>query len=187
MSKLFTIFYILIAYTKGLNFSSSKAIRGFFVKDRNALVRISKDSRVYELRVSGCGEVVIESNVEIRGLYIHVEEGAIVRICKGAYIGMGVKMSSFTQIEIGEDTLIAPNCVLIDNDHKITGKKIKYSGVVSIPTIIGSDCWIGANCVIGKGVKMRHGSTLGCQSYLNKDTDAHSINFGIPAKKKHEG
>lgn len=49
-------------------------------------------------------------------------------------------------------------------------------------TIIGSDVWIGRECVIMPGVKIGDGSIVGAYSVVTRDVPAYSVVGGNPAK-----
>lgn len=89
-------------------------------------------------------------------------------------------------IIIGNDTMIAARCYLIDSNHGHflhKGPMWKQS-LVSKRIIIGNDCWICSNCVCGPGSVMPNGSVLGACSFLNKDFSKYEnyIIGGVPAK-----
>jgi UDP-N-acetylglucosamine acyltransferase len=47
---------------------------------------------------------------------------------------------------------------------------------------IGSNVFIGTNCVIQHGIKIGDDCVLGALSYINKDIPKNEIWFGNPAK-----
>ena len=47
---------------------------------------------------------------------------------------------------------------------------------------IGNNCWIGANCVITKGVTIEDGAIIGAGSVVTKDIPPLGIAVGAPAK-----
>lgn len=87
-------------------------------------------------------------------------------------------------IIIGNDVMIAPNCVLVAFDHGMSDLETpmikqpwKYSKIV-----IDDDVWIGANCTIAKGVHIGKGCIVGANSVVTKDVSPYSIVGGVPAK-----
>jgi acetyltransferase-like isoleucine patch superfamily enzyme len=49
-------------------------------------------------------------------------------------------------------------------------------------TTLEADVWIGANCVVKAGIRLRTGSVIGAGSVLTKDTEPYGIYVGNPAK-----
>ncbi len=109
---------------------------------------------------------------------------------KGIRLGRGVVINSFTYIygkggvEIGDKSLISPNCSIVAGDHDFAGtESILERPSKSQKIVIENECWIGANSVIVGGVTIREGSIVGAGSVVTKDTEPFSINVGSPAKK----
>ena len=59
----------------------------------------------------------------------------------------------------------------------------KYKNVQSAPVFIGRHSIIGSNAVVLPGVAIAEGSSFGSFSFINRDSEAWSINIGIPFKK----
>ena len=118
------------------------------------------------------------------------------------------KFFKFTNIEIGDDTVINQNLIVSDNYKPLLkiGKRVAISPNVTIicasapnnsiliknkyvlnklivnkPVVICDDVWIGANAVILPGVTIGKKSIIGANSLVNKDVPENVIFAGIPA------
>jgi acetyltransferase-like isoleucine patch superfamily enzyme len=115
--------------------------------------------------VGGVGDVII-------GKYVYINSGTVL------YSGNG--------IDIGDNTLIGPNCSIISTNHEFKNKKklIREQGFQGMKNgvKIEDDVWIGANVVILDGAVIRKGSVIGANSLVNSETEAYSINFGSPSR-----
>ncbi|WP_174734333.1 CatB-related O-acetyltransferase [Mesobacillus harenae] len=103
---------------------------------------------------------------------------------------------NITNTQIGTFTSISSNCVIGASQHPInymsTSPRIySENNILGVPaffeskpkkTIIGDDCWIGANVVIMDGVKVGNGSIIGAGAVVTKDIEEYSIAVGTPAK-----
>lgn len=106
-------------------------------------------------------------------------------------IGANVKIGDNTMIyaskeggvTIGENTLIAANCYIIDMDHGISRDTlIKNSPDFVEKIVIGEDCWLGEDVTVVKGVILGNGCVVGAKSFLNKKFDSYKIIVGIPGR-----
>lgn len=59
----------------------------------------------------------------------------------------------------------------------------EFKNVYSAAVYIGKHVIIGSTSVVLPGVKIGEGSSFGCFSYINRDSESWSINVGIPFKK----
>ena len=102
---------------------------------------------------------------------------------------VGIGRSTFIQsdIEVGNNVLIAANCGLVGSDDHtfdVIGKTIWDSPRGDKKKIIiEDDVWIGFGTIILSGVKVGYGSIIGAGSVVTKDVEPYSIVAGVPAKK----
>jgi acetyltransferase-like isoleucine patch superfamily enzyme len=109
----------------------------------------------------------------------------LIEIGDNVDIGMGTIIFSNKYVKIGNNTLIAAQCYIIDSNHGIK-KDILINkqphDVAEDGIIIGEDVWIAAGCKIVKGAKLNNGCIIGALSLVNKIIPENAIAFGIPAK-----
>jgi len=105
-----------------------------------------------------------------------------VRLGKNVYIGVdSTFMASESKIIIGNNVVFGPHCFIIGGDHRfdVVGKFIKdvhkKKPGNDVDVIIGEDCWIGANCIILKGVNIGRGSVIGAGSIVTKDIPPYTV------------
>jgi acetyltransferase-like isoleucine patch superfamily enzyme len=107
-------------------------------------------------------------------------------------IGCGVKMSgtsicAATSIHIGDRTMIGANVMIADTDfHPLDasqrgrGEDLRVASAK--PIVIESDCFLGANSIIMKGVVIGRGAVVGAGSVVTKDVPVDGIVAGNPSK-----
>lgn len=91
-------------------------------------------------------------------------------------------------ITIGSHVLIGANCLIMDSNFHDTDWQVRRvnDGVETAktaPIVIGDDVFIGACCVICKGVSIGARSIIAAGSVIVKDVPADEIWGGNPAKK----
>ena len=59
---------------------------------------------------------------------------------------------------------------------------IRTGRVLSAPTAIEDDCWLGEGCMVLKGVRVGRGSIVGAGAVVNRDVPPYHIVVGAPAR-----
>ncbi len=136
----------------------------------------------------------IKYSIEIND-YSRIGVGVRIKSGFGGKIKIGKKVlvddysfiSAHESIEIGDETMIAANCYIVDFNHALPlskSKKLLLSkrGYVSKPVKIGKYVWIGANVVILPGVTIGDNAVIGAGAVVTKSIPANTIAVGNPAK-----
>lgn len=113
----------------------------------------------------------------------------IVIIENDVFIGSSCHFNVGKQIKIGSNCMIAAGCSFIDNDHgSERGQLLRKQSGKFAPISIEEDCWLGANCVILKGVTIGKGVIVAAGAVVNKSIPPYEIWGGVPARfiKKRE-
>jgi acetyltransferase-like isoleucine patch superfamily enzyme len=113
-----------------------------------------------------------------------------------SYIGRA-RIYSAANVTIGKGVLISDHVIIMDSDlHPISGKRryedLKqwhegvfpdvYTGIPSKPVKIDDFVWVGANCVVLKGINIGEGAIIGAGSVVTKDVPPYTIVAGNPAR-----
>ena len=111
----------------------------------------------------------------------------VLKIGNRSSIGYGTVISIAQEIVIGDDCMIAPNCIIMDNDdHPISPQKRLAKDAVSskdiMPVRIGNNVWIGAYCAIMKGVTIGDNSVIATHSVITRDVLPNCVYAGYPAR-----
>ena len=106
-----------------------------------------------------------------------------IRIEKRCYVNRYTMVDATEEIVIGEDCMIGPFCYITDHDHgtESTGR-VADQELVSKPTHIGRDVWLGAGAVVLKGVSLGDRVIVAAGAVVTRSVDAGTIVGGVPAR-----
>ena len=108
---------------------------------------------------------------------------AVIRI--GANFAMtGGTICAALHISIGDDVTIGSNSMIVDTDfHPLDplNRRVDADAGRAAPVLIGNDVFIGAQCLILKGVHIGDGAVIGAGSVVTRDVPAKVIAAGNPA------
>jgi acetyltransferase-like isoleucine patch superfamily enzyme len=108
-------------------------------------------------------------------------------IMLGKHVGLnGTVLSSRCRIEIGNDTLIAPNVIIVDSDfHAPWPAELRWTSStldLDREVVIGSNVWIGMNTVILKGTRIGDNAIIGAGSIVSGEIPSNCVAAGNPAR-----
>lgn len=144
------------------------------------------------IRRKGNGRIVLGDGVTVNAarwanwlgtpaaMILSVENDAILELKSGAGVSSSQIIANIG-IEIGENSMIGAGCLICDSDmHEVplgSGKKVTMA-----PIIIGKEVFIGARCIILKGVNIGDGAVIGAGSVVSKNIPAGALAAGNPAQ-----
>ena len=140
-------------------------------------------------------DVIIHEHVDLYGRLVSYHHGKIV-MGPWSKIGPGTVVNCVNRVEIGKDTAIANNVLIIDNNtHPLCPADRRYMRhtphgsderqpwhSANAPIIIGENVWIGSNVRICKGVTVGDNAIIAANSVLTKNVPANAVAAGNPAK-----
>ncbi|WP_455135978.1 DapH/DapD/GlmU-related protein [Thermophilibacter sp.] len=164
--------YSLVA-TK-LFFPGASLIRRPFYMRGKPRVRLGRGFRTgYRCRIETFGS---------RG-----DTSAKLVIGRNCHIGDEVHIAAAERVEIGDDCLMASHVFISDCSHGDTltatsDDHPELRPLVSEPTSIGDNVWIGENVCVLMGARVGSGSIVGANAVVNKKFPDNCILAGAPAR-----
>ena len=123
---------------------------------------IKKDRDVFARKMSSCGRVVIDDDVEI-GANCCIDKG----VTNDTRIGRGTKMDNL--IQIGHDVIIGTNCII--------ASQVGIAGA----TTVGNNVTIWGQAGINKTLTIGDGAVLLGKTGVSKSIEGGITYFGTPA------
>jgi len=132
--------------------------------------------------------------LKIHTLWNNIYKNAYIEICKARGMKVGkdvifIEAPAFGSepylIEIGDRTKITAGCTFINHDGAmyVIRSMEKYADARNFGRIkIGSNCFVGNNCIFLPGSQMGNNCILGAGSVLNSTMPNNSVFAGTPAK-----
>lgn len=123
------------------------------------------------------------------GKNVNIEKGVVfgcgfdVEI--GDNSGIGINSVVPSDIKIGDNVLMGPQCFVLYFNHAFMDKSktIKEQGYLGRQkTIIGDDVWIGREVLFTPGRTVADGSVIAARTCLTKDFPPYSIVGGNPSR-----
>lgn len=118
------------------------------------------------IKISNQGKVIFDGNITIRDfVVINVTKNGVLYLSNGVFLNNSCRLNCHNNISIGSNTLLGEFVCVYDHDHLIQPNNRKNSFKTS-PISIGSDVWIGSQCVLTRGIKVGNGSVIGAQNCI---------------------
>ncbi len=93
----------------------------------------------------------------------------------------GVRISSATQVSIGDDCMLANFCYLTDADWHDIHDRTMLVGKTA-PIILEKGAWIGDSAIITKGVRIGQNSVVAAGAVVTKSVPPNVVVAGNPAR-----
>lgn len=114
---------------------------------------------------------------------LNVAKNGVMIFGDNVGIGNRCQIVCHKHIKIGDGSILAPNVLIYDHNHVFDSEDgVHQREFEDGEVIIGKHCWLGAGCIILKGVTIGDNCVIGAGSVVTKDVPACSIAVGSPAK-----
>jgi acetyltransferase-like isoleucine patch superfamily enzyme len=106
-----------------------------------------------------------------------------IAIGENTYINRNTFIDASHRIIIGRGVGIGPRCYITDHDHGTEpDTPILDQPLVSAPTLISDGAWLGAGCIVLKGVTIGKNTVVGAGSIVVRDLPPDIVAEGRPAR-----
>ena len=145
--------------------------------------------RIFDLQqgvvIRGFGHLSIGDGTHIeRNCTLLCDEGRL-SIGKNCYLNQNVRIGSARgRVAVGDNVMMGPNIVIDPSTHsrERTDVPMRDQPLVHGEIVIGNDVWLGANCVVLRGVNIGDGCVVGAGAVVTRDLPSMSVAVGVPAR-----
>lgn len=136
------------------------------------------------LQLHKTGRIVLGNRTKVRSWVVLNPYGGYIEIGENCSINSFVHISGNGGVKIGNNVLIATQCVIISANHNFDNMDmpIYEQGESRKKIIIEDNCWLGAGVKVLAGVTIGTGSVIGAGAVVTRDIPPYSVCVGIPAK-----
>lgn len=111
---------------------------------------------------------------------VNIEKNATfsIRTEIGNNSGIGVNAHFYGKVVIGDNVMMAPDCIIYVRNHESSRLDIpmcEQGSTEERPVVIGNDVWIGGRVIILPGVKIGDGAIIGAGSVVTKDVSEYDL------------
>ena len=130
-----------------------------------------------ELTVDFGATLSIGTGFKMRpGAVLRVRKGAVCKIGNNVSFNLNNMLACQEAVTLGDDVILSPNVQIYDHDHDYRAE----GGVAAMcyktsPVVIGSNVWIGANCVILRGTRIGDNCVIGAGCIVRGEIPANSV------------
>lgn len=168
-----------------LNYGFVHSLRRYYIlrnlNHHGRNIHIDKNVSIlrYKQNITIHDDVILKEGVRV----CSAQPNSKIVIGKGCTIGYHTYIFASYRVVIGDNSLIAPFCYIVDANHGIrAGELIRNQKLTALPISIGSDVWLGTNTKIMPGVSIGDGAVIGAGSVVTKDIPESACVAGVPAK-----
>lgn len=161
-------------FLKQIVYEKMPSINQFTVCDGSGIVEIGNNCTFgYETGgFNRCGSIELQAK----------DKNARIKIGNNVFTNNNILLIAANYIEIGDDTLIGQNVIILDHDaHGTDPSKRRLIGDIG-NVIIGKNVWIGNNVTILKNSKIGDNSIVAAGAVVAGEFPANVIIGGVPAK-----
>lgn len=180
VNRLYTFIFKIILCTKSISFGKHLFLMNAMPKfrfEKGAIIQIGNNFTI--------NSKSLETAWFLKSCIV-VKKNAKLLI--GNNVGInGTLLYCTNYIEIGDYSIIGGGSKIIDTnfhsvDWRVRRDKSRFNECSSAPVTIGSDVFIGTNCIINKGVCIGSRSVIAAGSVVVNDIPADCIAGGNPCK-----
>ncbi|MBR1497953.1 MAG: sugar O-acetyltransferase [Oscillospiraceae bacterium] len=111
------------------------------------------------------------------------DNGKNIRVGDHFLANYNVTILDRAKVTCGDNVLLAPGVMISTVNHAMTAQGRRENLCTAKPITIGSDVWVGGNCVILPGVTIGDNVIVAAGAVVNRDVPDDTLVAGVPARQ----
>jgi len=140
------------------------------------LILLSK--RIYRWSL---GQQNTKDLIKLRFPHVKFLNTNLIEIGQRVFIGNGASVTALTNVTIGDDTMIAPEVMILTATHNLKNHPMWKETIIR-PVSIGKHVWIGARAIILPGVVIDDFAVIGAGTVISRHVPNCAVVVGNPAR-----
>ena len=112
----------------------------------------------------------------------YCDYGKNIHLGNDVFINLQCYFMDGADITIGNHVFVGPYCGFYTAAHPIDYSNRNKGLEKALPSVVGDNCWFGANVSVMPGVTIGSGCVIAAGSVVTPDIPEHSMIAGVPAK-----
>ena len=132
-------------------------------------------NKAFSLSIKKGSQIRIGSKFRSRN-YISIKayDKCRLNIGNSCFLNDGCSINCQKNITIGNNVMFGQNVLLFDHDHNY---KENLKDFIRSPIVIGNNVWIGANCIILKGVKIGNNVVVAANTTVKENIPDNTLYY----------
>ena len=145
---------------------------------------IPKINNSFRIAIKKGSKLIIVINLRLRyNVSFRIYNEGKVKIGNNCFFNDGCSINCQQNISIGDNLICGQNVMIFDHDHDY---KNNINEFVKKEISIGNNVWIGANCIILKGVTIGDNVVIAAGTTVNKNIPTNTLIYQEKNIKKKE-
>jgi acetyltransferase-like isoleucine patch superfamily enzyme len=134
---------------------------------------IPKLNNNFKIIIKKHSKLILDKNFRARNnISIRVYNSGVVRIGYNCFLNDNCSINCQDKITIGNNLMCGQNVMFFDHDHDY---KNDINNFIRKPITVGNNVWIGANCIILKGVKIGDNVVIAAGTIVKENIESNTL------------
>lgn len=134
---------------------------------------VPKLNNSFKIAIKKGSKLIFGKNFRARNnISFRIYNKGVVKMGDNCFMNDGCSINCRKKIEIGNNVILGPNVMMFDHDHDYKNNMDEFK---CEEIKIGNNVWIGANCIILKGISIGDNAIIAAGTVINKNVKDNKL------------